>query len=80
MKNAIFWDGGLDGLSLVRTDVSVEHVASKKLQRVNVNVFPTSQMEEIISSITSVLARTTRRHIPEDGSLQSASTSAETYH
>jgi hypothetical protein len=75
-------------VAFVRTDVSVERIASIiRVERISelgtvlqllvtVNVVPSSliistvMMETTRSSETSVLTRVTRRHIPEDGTLQ----------
>jgi hypothetical protein len=62
-------------VGLVRTDVSVERVASffevENRRVLTANAFPRSltalQIEARHSSETSILTRTTLRHIPEDG-------------
>jgi hypothetical protein len=72
-------------VTLVRTDVSEERIASIRAKRISAgvhqllvtaNVVPSSlilftlMMEAICCSETSVLTRSTRRHIPEDVILQ----------
>jgi hypothetical protein len=69
------FSGMLRRVALVRTDVSEELSAS--IIRVKTIVVPSSlivvtlMIEELIPSETSVLARSTRRNIPEDGILHS---------
>jgi hypothetical protein len=58
MKNAVFWDVR----SVLRLLFIVKVVSSSPILVVLV-------MEAIFSSETSVLARSTGRHIPEDGIL-----------
>jgi hypothetical protein len=77
LKHAVFWDVEmLRRAPLLRTNVSEERIISiiiNKMLLVTGNVVPSSlilttlMMEAIRSSKTSVLARATQRHIPEDG-------------
>jgi hypothetical protein len=60
-------------VALVETDVSEERIASGIRVKIGfaIRLRRRRQMEAMLSSQTSALARTTRRHIPEDGILHS---------
>jgi hypothetical protein len=59
MKNVVFWD--VHRVDILLTDVSEGHSSW---------IFYTLKMEAIRSSETTINKISTRRHIPEDGILQ----------
>jgi hypothetical protein len=71
MKNAILWDVAPCRSCVNRGTSVIRWPQSAVCSHVITLDFSTLKMEAIRSSETSVHTRSTRRHIPEDGSLQS---------